>query len=105
MAVTTGHFPFRLAFPTAVARDIKRRAYLLLKVCVLMLVVRMVDVYWVVEPAFYGNHVQIHWMDFVTPVAVGGLWLALFFLAIGSRPLVPLRDPRLEGAPRETVAF
>jgi hypothetical protein len=41
----------------------------------------------------------------MTPVAVGGLWLALFFWQLGQRSLVPLKDPRLEGAPRETVAF
>jgi hypothetical protein len=98
-------FHFCLPLLLLLQRDIKRRASLLLKVCALMLVVRLVDVFWVVEPAFYGNRVQIHWMDFVTPVAVGGLWLALFFWQLGQRSLVPLKDPRLEGAPRETVAF
>ena len=44
-------------------------------------------------------------LDFVTPLAVGGLWLAGFFWQLKSRPLLPLSDPRLEGAPRETVAF
>jgi hypothetical protein len=44
-------------------------------------------------------------MDFVTPVGLGGLWLTLFFWQLRSRPLLPLGDPRLAGAPRETVAF
>jgi hypothetical protein len=44
-------------------------------------------------------------MDFVTPFAVGGLWLAVFFWQLKSRLLVPVGDRRLEGAPRETVAF
>jgi hypothetical protein len=44
-------------------------------------------------------------MDFVTPVAVGGFWLSAFCWQLKSRPLVPMRDPRLEGAPRETAAF
>jgi hypothetical protein len=44
-------------------------------------------------------------MDFVTPLAVGGLWLAVFFWQLKSRPLLPVGDPRLQGAPRETVAF
>jgi hypothetical protein len=70
-----------------------------------MIVIRIVDVYWVVKPAFYNQQLIIYWTDFVTPVAVGGLWLALFFWQLNSRPLVPLRDPRLLGAPRETVAF
>jgi hypothetical protein len=64
-----------------------------------------VDVYWLVEPAFYNQQFKMHWMDFVTPVAVGALWLTLFFRLLNSRPLLPLKDPRLQGAPRETVAF
>jgi hypothetical protein len=105
VAVLLVVFHFCLPFLLLLQRDIKRRASLLLQVCWLMLAIRVLDVYWVVEPAFYGNHVQIHWEDFVTPVAVGGLWLAVFFWQLGTRPLVPLKDPRLEGAPRETVAF
>ncbi len=105
VAVLLVVFHFCLPFLLLLQRDIKRRANLLLKVCWLMLAVRMLDVYWVVEPSFYGNRVQIHWTDFVTPVAVGGLWLALFFWQLGTRPLAPLKDPRLVGAPRETVAF
>jgi len=105
IAVLLVIFHFCLPFLLLLLRDVKRRATLLLQVCCLMLAVRMIDVYWVVEPSFYGNRVQIHWTDFVTPVAVGGLWLALFFWQLGQRPLVPLQDPRLEGAPRETVAY
>ena len=105
IAVLLVIFHFCLPFLLLLLRDVKRRATLLLQVCCLMLAVRMIDVYWVVEPSFYGNRVQIHWTDFVTPVAVGGLWLALFFFQLGRRPLVPLQDPRLEGAPRETVAY
>jgi hypothetical protein len=86
-------------------RDVKRRASLLIKVCMLMLVVRVVDVYWVVEPAFYGNRVRIYWTDLAAPLAVGGLWFALFFWQLGMRPLVPVNDRQLHGAPRETVAF
>jgi hypothetical protein len=105
VALTLVVFHFATPFVLLLMRGIKRSADRLLKVCLLMIVIRLVDVYWVVEPAFYGQGVQIHWMDFVTPVAVGGLWLAGFFWQLGSRPLVPFQDARLEGAPRETVAF
>jgi hypothetical protein len=86
-------------------RSVKRNPSSLLKVCLMMIVIRIVDVYWIVEPAFYNQQLKIHWMDFVTPVAIGGLWLAAFFWQLNSRPLVPLKDPQLVGAPRETVAF
>ena len=97
----SGKTPFVLLL----MRGIKRQADRLLKVCLLMIAIRLVDVYWVVEPSFYNQQLKLHWMDFVTPVAVGGLWLAAFFWQLKSRPLVPLRDRRLQGAPRETVSF
>jgi hypothetical protein len=98
-------FHFFLPFLLLLQRSVKRRPGLLLKVCILMLVMRMVDVYWVVEPSLYWGHLRFHWMDFVAPAAVGGLWLAVFFWQLGMRPLMPANDPHLEVAPRETVAF
>jgi hypothetical protein len=105
VALTLVIFHFATPFVLLLTRNVKRNADRLLKVCMLLIVIRLVDVYWVVEPAFYNEQLKIHWMDFITPLAVGGLWLAGFFWQLKSRPLVPLRDPRLTGAPRETVAF
>jgi len=98
-------FHFATPFVLLLMRKVKRHADRLIKVCLLMIVIRIVDVYWVVEPAFYQQQVRVHWLDFVTPVAIGGLWLALFLGQLKSRPLLPLKDPRLQGVPRETVAF
>ncbi|MEO8098523.1 MAG: hypothetical protein ABI811_12545 [Acidobacteriota bacterium] len=98
-------FHFAIPFVLLLMRGVKRQADRLFAVCLLMLAGRLVDLYWIVEPAFYNQQLKIHWLDFVTPVAVGGLWLAVFFAQLKVRSLVPLRDPRLEGAPRETVAF
>lgn len=98
-------FHFCLPFLLLLQRDIKRNADRLFKLALFMLAIRMVDVYWIVEPSFYGNRLQIQWTDFVTPLAVGGIWLALFFWQLRVVPLAPLNDPRLQGAPRETVAY
>lgn len=98
-------FHFATPFVLLLMRKTKRQANRLIKVCWLMIVIRIVDVYWVVKPAFYNQRLQIQWLDFVTPFAVGGLWMALFFWQLKSQPLVPTNDPRLQGAPRETVAF
>ena len=40
----------------------------------------------------------MHWVDFVTPFALGGIWLALFIRQLGSRPLLPLGEPALAEA-------
>ena len=105
VAITLVIFHFAVPFALLLMRSVKRRADRLFRVCLLMIAIRLVDVYWITEPAFYGQRIQIHWIDFVTPVAVGGLWLAVFFGQLKLQPLLPLQDPRLQGAPRETVAF
>ena len=105
VALTLVVFHFATPFILLLMRKTKRHGSRLIKVCVLLIAVRLVDVYWIVEPSFYNQQLKIQWMDFVTPVALGGMWLALFFWQLKSRPLVPLKDPRLLGAPRETVAF
>ena len=105
VALSLVTFHFAVPFVLLLMRDVKRRADRLFRVCLLMIVIRMVDVYWVTEPAFYDRQLHLHWMDFATLLAVGGCWLYLFFFQLKSRPLLPLKDHRLQGAPRETVAF
>ena len=105
VALTIVVFNFFAPFALLLLRKVKRDASRLLKVCVLMIIIRLVDDYWIIKPAFYNQQLRINWMDFVTPLAVGGLWLSAFFWQLKSRPLLPLRDPRLQGAPRETVSF
>jgi len=105
VALTLVVFHFAIPFVLLLMRGIKRRADRLFRVCLLLIAIRLVDVYWITEPAFFGQQIRIHWVDFVTPLAVGGLWLAVYFGQLKSRPLLPMRDPRLQGAPRETVAF
>ena len=105
VALTIVVFHFAVPFGLLLFRATKRREDRLLRVCVLMIVIRLADVYWITEPAFFGQQLRLHWTDFVTPLAIGGLWLAVFFGQLKARPLLPMRDPRLQGAPRETVAF
>ena len=98
-------FHFCLPFLLLLQRDIKRNAVRLFRLSIFLLAVRMIDVYWIVEPSFYGSRIHVQWTDFAAALAVGGLWLALFFWQLRKRAIVPIHDPRLEGAPRETVAF
>jgi hypothetical protein len=37
-------------------------------------------------------------MDFLAPLGIGGLWLAMFLFQLKKWPLLPLRDPHLEQA-------
>lgn len=98
-------FSFFVPFALLLMRPIKRNPNLLAKVCVLFLVLRIADVYWIVEPGFYAQGIHLHWMDAAALFGLGGIWVAVFMAKLKNSPLLPFRDPRLVGAPRETVTM
>lgn len=89
---------FALPFVLLLSRSTKRRPRALALVAVLIVVMRLADLYWVVVPAFHPERLSLHWMDVAAPIGVGGIWLAFFFHQLKRRPVLPLRDPRMEQA-------
>lgn len=90
-------FHFILPFFLLLVRETKRRAGVLAILACAMLVLRLVDLFWVVAPAFHENRIQVHWMDLAAPVGVGGIWLAVFLSQLKRRPLLPAAEFPLEG--------
>jgi hypothetical protein len=96
------HFAF--PFLMLLSRDFKRNAKWLAMIAIFILVMRLVDLYYIIGPApmLGGNShsidFHISWMDFVAPVAVGGIWLWWFFGELMKRPLIPINDPYLDNA-------
>jgi len=88
-----GHFA--LPFALLLSRDIKRNFKLLRRVAIFILLMRLVDLYWVVAPDFSKGQFQLSWMDFAAPVGLFGIWLAYFFVQLEKRPLIPLNEPHL----------
>jgi hypothetical protein len=91
VVILFGHFA--LPFVLLLSRDLKRRPQLLAKVAIGILVLRVVDLIWLVEPMFKHDGFPIHWMDVALPVGLTGVWLFLFARQLRSRPLLPLNDP------------
>src|SRR5260370_41076922 len=58
---------------------------------------RLVDLFWMTRPEFTSRAVPT-WLDIVLPIALGGLWLALFAFNLKQMPLLPLGDPKLAEA-------
>ncbi|MEP6569381.1 MAG: hypothetical protein ABJC10_06360 [Acidobacteriota bacterium] len=88
------HFAFPFLF--LLSRSFKRHAGKLVIVAVLILVMRLVDLLWMIGPNFTGDHFQFSWMDVVAPIAMGGLWLGVFARALTTRALIPINDPQYE---------
>jgi hypothetical protein len=88
-------FHFALPFLFLLSRDVKRKMRRLLFVAAALILMRLVDLFWLVKPAYSESVLRVSWMDFLAPVAVGGLWLATFLWQLKKSPLLPLNDPNL----------
>jgi hypothetical protein len=93
-------FHFLVPFVILLQRFVKRNPNILQRVAIGMIVIRLIDVFWVVMPAFSqpefktaGFHLS--WMDFAAPIGVGGIWIAFFIWNLKKYPIVPVGDPRL----------
>lgn len=90
-------FPFALLLSRSLKRDGKR----LILIALLILVMRLVDLFWLTAPNFYsgteGGLETFHFADagiYITCVlAIGGIWLYLFFSRLEKRSLMPVNDP------------
>ena len=105
--IGVGLILFHFAFPFLVLlqQDFKRHAKWIATLAIFILAMRLVDMFYLIGPsnrvmpggleqgAFY-----VSWLDFVAPVAVGGIWLWWFFGELLKRPIVPAKDPYFEEA-------
>ena len=91
-------FHFALPFALLLSRDLKRSGSRLMAVALGILVIRVVDLFFLVAPEFETQGFSIHWLDIAAPIGLGGLWLWLFLTQLRQRPLLPLRDPHLAEA-------
>ena len=104
-------FHFAVPFFLLLSRDLKRAAHRLVVVALWLIFMRFADIYMLVSPEFastggnlhllegeHVSHLFVHWMDLAAPLAIGGLWLWMFFTQLQQRPLFAAGDPYLREA-------
>lgn len=91
-------FQFVFPFLMLLSRATKKNAQRLAMLAALILVMRIIDVIWLIEPTYSRGDFVFNWMDYVAPIAIGGLWLGTFVWQLQKRPLLPINDPQLEQA-------
>jgi hypothetical protein len=91
---------FAVPFFLLLMRRIKKDASYVALVGILLVVMRFVDMYWVIAPPFHKD-LSPTWMDFAAPVGLVGLWVAYFVSRLKAHPLT---SPRQESAIHSALA-
>jgi hypothetical protein len=94
LAWTIAIFHFCVPFFLLLMRFVKKNPNLLRTVAVWMIIVRFLDIFWIIEPALRQRGLEIYWTDIVAPIGLGGIWLAFFLRNLNARPLLATNDPR-----------
>jgi len=100
IAVALALFHFAIPFFLLLVRGYKRRRQVISAIAVAVVVMRLVDLMWLVVPA-HEPAFHVHWLDLATLAGIGGLWVAGFSRQLRKRSLLPLGDP--EFRPEGTV--
>ncbi len=99
LLLAAGHFgiPFLYLMP----RGIKRRKPFLLAGALWMLLMHLLDLYWIAMPVMHPRGIELSLLDATAFLAVGGFFAGALGWVLCRRALVPVRDPRL----LESLAF
>ncbi len=97
-------FKFIVPFVALLPRWAKRTPMHLVMVCILVLVMQYVDLYWVVYPN-YKDHVVFSWMEVGVFIGFLGVFLFLVSRFLGKHNLVPVKDPRIHESLSHHVTY
>ena len=91
---------FAVPFLLLLQRGVKRRLRSLSIVTGWLVVLTLVDVYWLIVLAFQSERgaPRLHPSDFLAVIGIGGIWVGTYIWQLKKMPLLPLHDPRFEGA-------
>jgi hypothetical protein len=95
VAITVIVLQFALPFVILLSRNLKRNARRLAAVAAVVLGARLVDMFWLLKPAFSPERLSVHWMDVAAVLGIGGVWVSYFLWHMRGQPLLPLNDPAL----------
>lgn len=96
LTLVFGHFA--LPFLAMLTRAAKRNLLVLGVTSAWLLIMRWVDIYWLVFPGLHPEGPQISWMDFSTLIGIGGICVWMFWQKYTSHPVLPVGDQSLQNS-------
>jgi hypothetical protein len=89
---------FAAPFCLLLSRRVKREAELIVTVAAGILIVRVVDLFWLVAPEFHRQGVSVSWLDLLLLLSLCAIWLGCFVWQLRGRAILPVHDPQFEEA-------
>ncbi|HWW18127.1 MAG TPA: hypothetical protein VNY81_05850 [Candidatus Saccharimonadales bacterium] len=97
VAVIVVVFHFFVPFFLLLSRDLKRNPKVLPAVAIWLILMRLVDLFWMTRPEFTARALPNIW-DLAAALALGGLWFFFFAGNLKQAPVLPVGDPHLAEA-------
>src|SRR6202158_445859 len=97
VAVIVVIFHFFVPFFLLLSRDLKRNLKVLPAVAIWLILMRLVDLFWMTRPEFTSKALPNIW-DLAAALAAGGLWFFFFAGNLKQLPVLPVGDPKLAEA-------
>lgn len=86
---------FAVPFAVLLQKNIKRTGSKLALVALWMLLMRFLDLYWLVAPSLHPQNALPSWLDFTAVIGIGGVWLWFFVGRLAQNPVLAINDPSL----------
>ena len=80
-------FHFFFPFFLLLSRDLKEKRKTLFGIAFVIFVLRYVDIFWLIKPAFTPQSLWISWLDIAATIGLGGVWFACFLWIYEREPL------------------
>lgn len=89
---------FAIPFLLLLNRESKHNEKVLKITATLIVVMHIVEIYWIIMPVMHYSGISISWMDITTFIGLGGIFFGLFFSRLKKHKLVPVNDPELSAS-------
>jgi hypothetical protein len=91
-------FHFAVPFCLLLSRTVKREVGILAPLVMAMLIVRLIDLFWLIAPEFHTGGIKVSPLDLLLPASMFALWLGCFVWQLRGRAILPLHDPEFDEA-------
>lgn len=90
-------FHFIVPFIMLLFRHAKRSVSTLVSIAAIILLAHLARYFWLVVPSLHTQHFLFHWIYFVIPLSMGGVWLATVLWQFQKNSLITAQAIRIKG--------